>query len=354
MNVSRQQGFTIVELMVAATLGLLILAGAISMFVSNKRIYTEQDELGRLQENARFAIDMLVNDIRMAGHTGCNDDTAVVTNHVTGAGDPKTLYAFTPIEGSENAAVWEPSDSTEEQADMLAGSDSITVRYLAHTDIYTMQPAMNAGAFEIYTSAGGGISQGDIIAVADCNRADIVVATTAAATSTAGCTSVLPTDACKDTFEFKAGSISGAEPFNATATLSKTYDSEAAVLSYVTARYFVGTDADGNPVLHRKSTTEAAEEVIEGVENMQIMYGEDTAGNDRIADIYRTAAAVVNWDSVVSVRIALLMRTIDEYGTDLNTETYDLLGTTINPTDDRRRRRVFTTTIQLRNRISDS
>ena len=56
MTNQRQQGFTIVELMVAATLGLLILAGAISMFISNKRIYTEQDEMGRLQENARFAM----------------------------------------------------------------------------------------------------------------------------------------------------------------------------------------------------------------------------------------------------------------------------------------------------------
>lgn len=353
MKVSHQAGFTIVELMVAATLGLLILGGAISMFVSNKRVYTEQDEMGRLQENARFAIDMLVRDIRMAGHTGCNDDLDSVTNHINGAAVATSLYAFTPLEGmNEGDTAWRPSTSTDEVAGMLAGSDSITVRYLAHTGIYNMEPAMSAAAFEIYTSSASGITQGDVVAISDCNSAEIMVATTTAATSTPGCVSTDPADTCMDTFEYQAGAITGAEPGNATAVLSKDYDSQATILSYVTNRYFVGNDAAGNPVLFLKSGFDAAEEVIEGVENMQIMYGEDTAGADQIADTYVHAAAVTDWDNVVGVRISLLMRSIQQYGTDINNDTFNLFGVVVDPVDDRRRRRVFTTTIQVRNRGS--
>ena len=85
---------------------------------------------------------------------------------------------------------------------------------------------------------------------------------------------------------------------------------------------------------------------------MQILYGEDTVNNDMVADIYRNAATVADWDKIVSVRLSLLLRTVDEYGSEVYQNTHDLLGTTINPPDDRRRRRVFTTTVQIRNRSS--
>lgn len=348
----RQQGFTIVELMVAATLGLLILAGAISMFISNKRIYTEQDEMGRLQENARFAMNMLIRDIRMAGYSGCNHDIATVTNHITGAGTATSIHAFTPVEGSEAGGNWQPSGASTD----LGTSDGITLRYLDYTDAYSMTPAMSTADIEIYTSRGSGFELGDRIAIADCNSADIVVVTGVTLTGTAGCTTSGPTNTtCQDELAHVSASVpSGAEPGNATSTLSKVYDSQAQILEYVTARYFIANDADGNPVLNRRSGEGAAEAIIEGVENMQILYGEDTTGNDQVADTYVNAGAVTDWNDVVSVRIALLVRSIREYGADLDTQTYDLLGTTFNPTDDRRRRRVFTTTVQIRNRISDS
>jgi len=350
MRMTRQRGFTIVELMVAATLGLLILAGAISMFISNKRIYTEQDEMGRLQENARFAMNMLIKDIRMAGHTGCNDDAATVTNHITGAGTATNIHSFIPVEGSENGGNWQPSGASTD----VGSSDGISLRYLAHTDNYAMDPAMSTGDEEIYSSSGSSLDLGDRVAIADCNSADIVVVTAVTLTGTAGCVSSGPTNvACQDELaHISTSTPSGAEPGNATSALSKTYDEQASVLEYITARYFIVNDADGNPVLNRRSGEAAAEPVIEGVESMQFLYGEDTTGNDRVADTYVNAGAVTDWEDVVSVKIALLVRSINEYGADKDTQSYDLLGTSFNPTDDRRRRRVFTTTVQIRNRIS--
>ena len=97
MNLNKQHGFTIVELMVAATLGLLILAGTVTMFVNNKRLYQDQQEIGRLQENARYAMDMLTRELRLTGHVGCLGDPSLVNNNLkdafagfaAGAGDKK-------------------------------------------------------------------------------------------------------------------------------------------------------------------------------------------------------------------------------------------------------------------------
>lgn len=64
---SRQNGFTIVELMVAMVISLILLAGVSQIFLSNRETYRVQSSLSRLQENARFAIDLLRSDISMAG-----------------------------------------------------------------------------------------------------------------------------------------------------------------------------------------------------------------------------------------------------------------------------------------------
>lgn len=350
----QQQGFTIVELMVAATLGLLVLAGAISMFISNKRVYSEQDEMGRLQENARFALDILVRDIRMAGYSGCADDIDSVTNHVNGYNNDDSLFYFRAVEGSEDATNWEPSNSAEEVGNMLDDSDGITVRYLGPTNIGVMNPAMTVESAAIHITTNSGLQKGDIVAITDCSSADIVVMTSDP--SNTGCSSTAadslsPDDNCKSTFNHNTGEVTGAEPGNWLKDLSKIYSSDAKILTYVTRRYYVGNNGTGNEfVLYRKSGIEPAEPLIDGVESMQILYGEDTAGNDQIADTYATASGVTDWNNVVSVRVGLLMRTVDEFGVDEDRRTYNVNGTTINPTDDRRRRRVFSTTVQIRNR----
>ena len=98
------------------------------------------------------------------------------------------------------------------------------------------------------------------------------------------------------------------------------------------------------------------QELIEGVENMQIMYGVDTDQDGIPENYYVAGVATLNddtaWGNVVSVKIALLLRTV-ETGFGSDTKTYSLLGVdNVNPIDMGVRRRVFTTTIQLRNRIS--
>jgi type IV pilus assembly protein PilW len=63
----RQQGFTLVEIMVAIALSLLLIAGVIQIYISSKESYRVQSELARLQENQRIAMEFLQNNIQQAG-----------------------------------------------------------------------------------------------------------------------------------------------------------------------------------------------------------------------------------------------------------------------------------------------
>ncbi|MBK8132105.1 MAG: PilW family protein [Gammaproteobacteria bacterium] len=120
--------------------------------------------------------------------------------------------------------------------------------------------------------------------------------------------------------------------------------------------FCIGRGASGESALFRRSYAGGGggdtQEIVEGVENMQILYGEDTTG-DRLVDIYRTSDTVVSWADVVAARVGLLLRTVESGRQENDTAIYDVLGTNVTPpaVDARRHRRVFTTTIALRNRV---
>ena len=147
----------------------------------------------------------------------------------------------------------------------------------------------------------------------------------------------------------------GANPGNATDDLGYLYTAGARIAPLQTVVYYVGNDpVSGEPGLYRQTgNIQPADLLVEGVQALQIAYAEDTNG-DRVADLYRSADNVANWDNVLSVTISMLIRS-DEEGTDVDSNTYDLLpalvgGKTLGPYNDRRMRMVFTTTIALRNR----
>ncbi len=349
-NISGQSGLSLIELMISVTIGLMLLGGTITLFMTNKRIYSEQDEMGRLQENARFAMQLLIEDIRMAGYAGCSDDIDEIKNHVNGMNDDDQLMSLAnAVEGLDEAdpatpanTPWEPSDSVDQVGSMVAGTDAISIRYLDPAGIQISSPMPNVSA-ELKVTTVGDLQIGDIIALSDCEMADIMQMTQIQVTGggSSGTNGHLQHNT--------GGSLS---PGNATKNLQKKYNTDASVMRFVARRYFIGTGANGGPSLFRLENLDATPlELIEGVENMEILYGEDTVGNDTVAETYVSAAAVTNWDDVVSVRVSLLFRTLDEnFSNPVNTKTYDMLGVNYDPTDDRRRRRVVTSTIQIRNR----
>jgi type IV pilus assembly protein PilW len=68
-NKSSQRGFTLVELMIAMTIGAFISAGVIALFIGNNQGYRTNEAMARVQENGRFAIEYLARDVRQAGVT---------------------------------------------------------------------------------------------------------------------------------------------------------------------------------------------------------------------------------------------------------------------------------------------
>ena len=61
-------GFTLVELMIAMSLGLIILGSVISTFLIQKKTYEVQEQVGEMVQNARSVMDMIVREIRTAGY----------------------------------------------------------------------------------------------------------------------------------------------------------------------------------------------------------------------------------------------------------------------------------------------
>lgn len=80
-----QRGFSLIELMVASTIGLLLLAATGQIFLSNKQSFTAQEAIGNIQENARLALYLLQRDIRMAGFPKDGNVAAFVTGACPGA-----------------------------------------------------------------------------------------------------------------------------------------------------------------------------------------------------------------------------------------------------------------------------
>jgi type IV pilus assembly protein PilW len=106
-----------------------------------------------------------------------------------------------------------------------------------------------------------------------------------------------------------------------------------------------------NPSLWRKVGSAAPQELIEGVENMQIKYGIDTDG-DRLVNSYvdaNDAAVSANWNRVISISIGLLIRSVEPNSLTPDKQKYKVLDTEVGPFNDRYQRTLYTTTVALRN-----
>jgi type IV pilus assembly protein PilW len=65
------KGFGLIEIMIAMSLGLLITLGLIQLFISSKNTYVSQYSAAVMQEDARFILSKMVQDIRATGMFGC-------------------------------------------------------------------------------------------------------------------------------------------------------------------------------------------------------------------------------------------------------------------------------------------
>ena len=377
-------GLTLIEVLIALVIGLLLIAGAFSLFINNKRVFNENQQMGRLQESARIAIELLTNDIRRAGFIGCHHEITQVTNLIKNSNglfdisinNGNTNLAIEGLVSGTGTTVWQPSGVNWRVTGTgigqpVAGTDAITVRYLSgeYWDVLSDMTATNS---PLVVSTENNFKKGEFVAVSDCTS-----------------THLFQNGGADTDGEIKVVTDATVTPGNDPQDLGRVYTENARVRRYIAVRYYIGNSRNQNtadngsyngPSLFREAaignpsvgnSTVAIQELIEGIENMQILYGVDDADaddfHDGVPDRYLpanhndlTGDNVANWMNVVSVKIALLLRSIDEnHAEDPDERTYDLLDansestppSAIDPEDLSVRRRVFTTTIQIKNRI---
>lgn len=316
-----QRGLTLVEIMVALTVSLILLAGVGQIYLSSKQTYRVHDAVSRVQENGRFAIELLANDLRMADFWGCVSDATNINNHVNGGGGID--IGLGGISGTDN--------------DGLNGSDTLILQGAYGSGIVVEPPFMNTNSAALHISTQNGLARGDILLVSDCKDGEIFQNTDNNPNQSGTVT------------HSTGGSVS---PGNATQDFSKPYAGDAQIyrVRRVTYRIAAGTNS-GEPALYRNNGITDME-LADGVENLQIEYGEDTDGPTSAgygtANYYVPFPQVTDMERVVSIRVSLLIRTYaDNLAPEAQTYRYNGASATAG---DRRIRQVYTTTIAVRNR----
>lgn len=356
------KGLSIIELMVALTIGLILLSALTRLFVTSRSTYTLEEGLARIQESGRFAVEFLSQDIRMAGFIGCASASATtISNHLNNAGaygvnaGPSQYingHAYTGS-GTRPSALsdWTPalpgtiSGITYFSAgDVEPNTDVVVIRRASETGVVLGSQMPNTSADIKIDSNPGDLAQFDIVMISDCTNADIFQITGPASLSGGS-----------NNMTHNTGTGS---PGNATKPFSKSYLTDAQIMKLITRIYYVGRRSNSTsnpPALFRRELDMGetgsirTDELVEGVETMRLSYGEDSDSNS-IPDIYREADSVVDWSKVKTVRLGLLVATTASVDRELDTRTYALAGSSVGPFNDSKRRRAFNTTVQLRNR----
>lgn len=350
-----QQGFSLVEMMVAATIGLLLLAGVGTVYLGSRETFRQQEMLGRMQEGARYAFEVMTLEIRQVGYTGCAPrDKTYSSLEVSVPPDWFNELATRPLFGYESGAGL-PAVVTGE----LAGTDAVSVLRADDSGDYRVTDHSPPSAAVITLNKHDGLNVGEILTVVS---ADCSYAATFQVTSSVGATKKIGHDSGAGTPGNSTKCLG--DPAGALCTGPVDDYPELPVNSKLMRTrgtiFFIANGAGGEPSLFRENLTtdggeaaSVAEELIEGVENMQIVYGEDTSAPvDGNVDQYVTADAVTNWNNVFAVRVSLLMRSVVDNVVN-QPQAISFNGATVNSGAgaDRRLRKVFTATIAVRNRL---
>lgn len=327
----RQRGFTLIELMISMTIGLIILLGMTTMFVSNTKSQAELEKSNRQTESGRYAIQLLTDDIFNAGYYAEFDPSAMPDPALPGLCDVTLDTLRTalplPIQGLDDGATG-ASCLTDAKAD----SDVIVVRRVETCLLGTgnCEPA----------SAGGAFFQASL-----CNNASELGAGDPLSYFALDIASSAMNKHKRDCTDASAGS-------------------PAEIRRFVTHIYYVANNhnaGDNIPTLMRASLggvgslAYTLEPMAEGIESLQFEYGLDTDSSGA-PDLFATApATAAMWRNAVAVKLHLLSRNTQESKsyTDANTYTLGLTATgqPKNPviTNTHYKRHVFSTMITIPN-----
>ena len=322
MKLRTQFGMTLIELMVALAIGAFLMLGAMTVFMQSRTTFRVTESLSRLQENGRLAISVLEPDIRMAHYWGLTNLTGNIANRarpnatngigVDNCGVNWTINLDEAVDGSNNSYGFACAGTLPVETN----SDTLIVRR-AGEDVET-PPLVGANTMRIQSVRGAAPSE-------------IFIGTT------------IPGGFAAATSETHRLSVNG------------YYVSRSSSLAGVPSLQVQTLLADG---------TVMSQEVMPGIEDMQVQFGVDTDApgtidrgaidryinvNHPMIDPTNVAAFNPNVE-ILAVRIWLRVRAERAENGFRDTATYTYAGNLpVGPFLDGFRRVVISKTIYLRN-----
>ncbi len=137
MNIAHNsRGFTIVEFMVAGTLGLILLAGVFLVFLSSTQTNRNSRAMAELQNDGRFALNFLKDHVQAAGWPGTDRFTALIQHPIMFNG------SVVGYDGNTNGITGGGANSSAEDfsaASVVGGftvepSDRLSIQYASAND----------------------------------------------------------------------------------------------------------------------------------------------------------------------------------------------------------------------------
>jgi len=337
-----------VELMVALVITLILLAGIGQIFLSSKKSFVIQNNLARIQENGRYALDVVVSDLRRAGYWGGNADISTIIGS----------EGINPA-ATESCTVADPSNWARMLGRSIYGLD------LTGNE----KPADSGNDYSCIQDAGATpYVRGDVMLVRYAHPSEV-----GSITKPLPCGSGSTIAQCYPDEYFLRSSLFRGRLFKGSdseLTANSLVAPAIRTAELVARAYYIGTSsntsacpADGNvPSLFRVELSSTggitAEEVAYGVDNLQIRYGVDSSGDGIVNryydgdDIDSTDAAKPDWEDVMSARLWLLIRAECPETGYTNDNSYAMGNESYTPADTAGRgyrRKLYTTTIHLRN-----
>src|SRR5450759_3766389 len=339
-RMSFQRGLSLIELMISITIGLLILVALSTLFINQSRSRVELDKSNRMIDNGRYALEVLSDNLRLAGFYG----------------------EYVPVSGVPAVPATLPDPCSISPSNMAAALQLAVQGYDAAT------PTSNiAGPPCGLTYAAGSnltLKPGsDILVIRRVSTATPIVQGVALSGTHYFQASLCQYDALPFVLDTNPANFT-LRTLGSTPTSTIPY---AVLRNFVVQVYFVApsnnativvpgsgcTVGDCIPTLKRREldpTTHVflTTPLVEGIDYMQIEYGLDTNG-DGIADSYVNAPAATDWPNVVAVKMHILARNTESTRSYTDTKTYSLgPGLTVTPGDSYKRH-AYTQYIRLVN-----
>ncbi|MDZ7922954.1 MAG: PilW family protein [Marinagarivorans sp.] len=363
----RTQGFSLIELMISMVVSMIILSGVMQVLLKSKQNALEQFQINDIQDNARFVMHVLTQDLLMAGYWGCaTTDNADIANAIGIPNDADGFISLTPLTGFEGEGGI--SDfPTDLQARAIAGSDAFIIRRADNAQaLMVKEHKPSVSKIELWDVQHFAVGDTLVIADSSCRQVGVFQMSgpsgsgatyiNNAADALGNCTNNL-----QGNFVCSSACTSGGCPNSS----NLPYSPGSSVMRFNANAYYIGlspvyggTELDDMPILFKQELNAGAIKtkalaIAQGIENMDIIYGVDLNSNGEVDRFLRADQMDLDgngsvdsdeWKSVIAVRISLVLRSHETVFSDNQAVT--LQGKAYN---DRYLRQAFSQTIKLRN-----